>query len=200
MSGKYIPLIKGEIHGFEIGVDTQLPLRDHCENLKSSKLSEEYLVGFGVGYTKAQLIRQQLKSSSDRLNFQEKERLFKFITVKHIGKYGKFQELSKKFLDNIDNWDQEEIPEKIHREVNELLKAKKTQRAIDKVYNFNYSEHRIQLIIDYEEIKSMLPKLRYQKERGEIDSKGRERGLIEIEKLLQDWLSKRRTDYKKDRK
>lgn len=192
MSGKYIPLIRGEIYGLEIGIDTEINLWEHSRKLNYDEIEGEYLIGIGVGFTKAQQIRGILKQRETTLKFEEKVKLYKFLILKHAKRYAGFKEISDNFIKHIENWGKTEVPKQIENEVYQLLKDKKIQRAIDRIYNFNYDEFRLKLITEFEEIKSMLPELREKKKKGKINSDESEKGKNEIENRLREWIKKRK--------
>lgn len=198
MSGKYIPLIRGEIYGLEIGIDTGINLWEHSRKLNYDEIEGEYLIGIGVGFTKAQQIREILKQKETDLTFEEKVQLYKYLILKHAKRYASFKKISDNFMKHIENWGKKEIPMQIENEVYQLLKDKKIQRAIDQIYNFNYDEFRLKLITEFEEIKSMLPELREKKKKGEINSDESEKGKIDIENRLREWIKKRKkTEHNK---
>ncbi|MHA7059516.1 hypothetical protein ACWGOQ_0019985 [Aquimarina sp. M1] len=190
MSGEYIPLIQGEIYGLEIGIATKMSLWEHSKNLNYNEIKGEYLIGIGVGFTKAQQIRGKLKQIKSSLGFEEMVKLYKHLILKHIHRYGEFNEISDNFIKNIDNWAKEKIPEQIKKEVDLLLKDKKIQRAMDKVNKFNYEEFRLKSITEFDEIKSLLPALRAQKKKGEINSIESKKEKINIENSLREWIKK----------
>jgi len=192
----YIPLIKGEIHGLKIGIDTELNLWEHSRKLNYDEIEGEYLIGIGVGFTKAQQIREILNQKKTDLTFEEKVKLYKYLILKHAKRYGEFKEISDNFVEHLDNWGKAEIPNQIEMEVYQLLNEEKIQRAIDRIYDFNYDEFRLKSIAEFEEIKSLLPELREKKKRGKINSNESEKEKIEIENLLREWIVKRKnTEY-----
>jgi len=191
MSGKYIPLIQGEIYGLEIGIDSELNLWEHSRKLNYDELNGEYLIGIGVGFTKAQQIRKRLKQENEHLSFENKIKYFKYLIQKHAKKYGNFKDISNRFLENIDNWNKEEIPKEICDEVYLLLEQKKIQRAVNKIYDFNYEEFRLKSIIEYEEINSLLPQIRERKKKEEINSEESKRGKSEIANRLRKWIKEK---------
>ena len=191
MSGKYIPLIRGEIYGLQIGIDTELNLWEHSQKINYDEIEGEYLIGIGVGFTKAQQIRERIKLKNENLSFEDKVKYFKFLIQTHANRYNIFEEVSNKFLENIDEWGKEEIPEEICNEVNSLLIENKIQRAIDRIYDFNYAEFRLKSIIEYEKMTILLPQLRDQKKKGEINSEESKRGKVEIENQLRNWVKEK---------
>ena len=106
-------------------------------------------------------------------------------------RYDTFKESSNKFIENIDEWDKEEIPKEICNEVKNLLKEKKIQRAIDRIYEFNYEQFRLKSIIEYQKMTILLPQLRDKKRKGEINSEDSKRGKIEIENHLINWIKEK---------
>lgn len=192
MGGKYIPLIRGEIYGLEIGIDTEMNLWEHSRKLNYDEIEGEYLIGIGVGFTKAQQIREILKQKKTDLTFEEKVKLYKYLILKHAKRYGDFKEISDNFIEHVDNWGKAEIPNQIEIEVHQLLKENKIQRAVDRIYDFNYDEFRLKSITEYEEMKSLLPELREKKKKGKINSIESKKGKIEIENRLKEWIKKRK--------
>lgn len=192
MSEKYIPLIRGEVYGLKIGIDTELNLWEHSKKLDYDKLDKEYLIGIGVGFTKAQQIREKLKQNNENLSFENKVRYFKYFIQKHASRYASFHKESNKFLEHIDNWDKDEIPVEVSSEVQMLLKEHKIQRAVDRIYNFNYEEYRLKSVTEFDNIKSLLPKLREQNKKGEITLERYNRGKVEIKNQLEEWIKRRK--------
>jgi hypothetical protein len=192
---KYIPLIEGEIYGFKIGIDTKINLWEHSRELNYDKLKGEYLIGIGVGFTKAQQIRELIKEKNENLLFEEKLELFKFLIDKCGDDYVEFTTLSKEFLKNIDNWGRVEIPSEIIRKTVLLVAKKRLQRALDKINKFNHEEFRLKLIIEYREINSLLPDLRTRKKRGIINTEEYQQEKIRIESKLLDWLKMRENQH-----
>lgn len=60
--GKYAQIIHGEIAGLKVGIKSNDSLWKHAQQLEKESHEGEYLVGFGVGYTKGQTIRKRLLS------------------------------------------------------------------------------------------------------------------------------------------
>ena|GEM_PF-3880539 len=52
-------MVEGEISGYKVGIYTDLILWEHCQALDLEKLDREYLIGFGVGFTKGQSARKR---------------------------------------------------------------------------------------------------------------------------------------------
>lgn len=191
MGGKYIPLIEGEIYGFEIGIDTELILWEHTRKLDYEKLEGEYLVGIGVGFTKAQQVRVCLKEHHKNLTFEEKLTLYKFLVEKYLKDYQTFINISKDFLANIDHWKVTKTPIEVCEEVEYFLHQENLQRALDSIDKYNYEKYRLKLITEYEEIKFLLPNLRSRKQRQEIDTITYQKEKAEIKQKLQEWLRQR---------
>jgi hypothetical protein len=191
MTGRrYIPLIQGEIYGLEIGIDTEMNLWEHSRKLNHEELDGNYLIGFGVGFTKAQQIRERIKEGNLNISFEEKLDLFKFLLNKYGKDYVRFTNISKEFLRNIDNWANTTIPIGIINETILLLNEKKLQRALNRIDKFNYEEFRLRLITEYEEIKLVLPNLREKNKSDEINSDKYKEGKVELEHRLLDFLNK----------
>lgn len=196
MGGMYSPLIHGEIDGLKIGIDTTtMTLWEHSKALDFNELGGEYLIGFGVGFAKAQHIREKLQVSGHNLDFEEKVRLYKYLVTTHADNYGPFVKMSRAFLDNIDSWGNEIIPVKVREEVLSLLKEQKLQRAIDKIDQFNYEHFRMALIIKYSELKTLLPKLRERKKKNQINAQQYQILKRDIENRLIAWIDKREASY-----
>ena len=192
MGGKYIPLIKGEIYGLQIGIDTEMNLWEHSRKLDFEKLGGEYLIGIGVGFTKAQQIRERLRETEEDLSFEERLKLYKYLIETHGGRYGEFMEMSRHFVENVNNWGNKIMPREIAEKVFHHLKNQKIQRAVDEINTFNYENYRLELITQYKEIKNLLPKLREAKQKGQIDSIEYRKRKAEIESRLMDWVNRRK--------
>ena len=186
----FIPLIEGEIFGFRIGIKTDLLLWEHCQQLAMEKMDNEYLVGIGVGFTKAQSVRIQLKKKNNKLTFERKQELYEFIVNKYLEEFIRFYEISNGYLDHIELWGERGIPLKICNEVDSLLGDGKIQRAIDKVNRFYTEQFRLEGLIAFQDVYTSLGKLREKKKKGEISTGEYAIKRQKIELSLRSWISK----------
>lgn len=192
MGGKYADIIQGEIEGLKTGINTDIKLWKYCQGLKSEDYSRDYFVGIGVGFTKAQYIRDRLREENLSMSFERKLDLFRYLLANHWNRLDKWAKLSAKFIKNINHWGDEKIPNRVVEGVNQLLRSGKTQRALDGMLSVLYEESRLELLVGFDKIRVLLPQLRGRKRRKEIDSEEYLREKIKITEKLVQWMERHR--------
>lgn len=186
----FIPLVEGEIQGYKTGIDTDWILWEHIRHFDYQKQEGEYWVGFGVGFTKAQQARTILLTKNKSLSYNKKQLLYRHVMDLYLDDFIRFYKYAEEYLKNIEKWGLRSIPKSVCREVDELLRLKKLQRAIETIYVFNHREHRLESIMEYQEIMKVLPTLRKLKKSGKIDSTESENRKRQLENQLRQWINK----------
>ena len=186
MGGTYAPVIKGEIQGLKIGIDTDLILWEHTRKLDYKELEGEWLVGFGVGFNKGQIIRKKLKKKGNEktLNLRVKATLYLLKDISYV----KFEKELKSYLKNIQNWESKHLTKDIITESQSLLRKDKLQRALMKIKEFYRDEKVLIAMMQYSHLPTRLSKLRFNKQCNDIT---KDTYLLEKQKIkvdLERWI------------
>lgn len=189
MGGYYIPLIQGEIYGFQIGLLTDLMLWEHTRKLDYSKRKGEWLVGYGVGFTKGQNIRNQIKEHSIIENLDSNTRAVLFLQ-KRIFNYGDFQKELNVYLKNIKNWHVSKIENNSIINANKLLLENKLQRSLDFIANYYTENFKLVTLMKFYPLQNQLSIIRMAKQKQEIDNESYLVQKQEIQSKFEKWLKK----------
>ena len=155
--GKYAPIIYGEIAGLKKGVSTDLMLREHTKELDNDSLDGEYLVGFGIGFTKGQIIREKLRKTKTDLQFDIKLDLLSKFLEKNDGfpAYSEFHKKVNSYLDNQNNWDESQISENLFKSTIELIDKKLYKRALDNISDYYNDNYFLKAFLEFEDFKHL---------------------------------------------
>lgn len=186
--GRYADIVLGEVAGTKVGLTSDLMLWEHSRKMNLEESGSEYLIGFGVGFTKGQGYRKQLrerlgnepllKDAVDALLWQLKEN--------KDWNFQKFDNNVGIWLSNMVNWSVAELDISTYEQSREYLKKNMLQRALDIVLNYYIENHRLIAWRSYEVLHKELHKVRHRKQRGQLmDSKAE---LNEISNRLAEWL------------
>ncbi|MEO1033562.1 MAG: hypothetical protein AAFX55_19400 [Bacteroidota bacterium] len=184
--GLYAPIIKGEIEGLKIGINTDLILREHTRNLQYEKLEGEWLIGFGVGFNKGQIIRSKLKEKAGETTLNERVKAVLYL-LEDVS-YDKFEIDFRTYLKNVENWESKHLSKNIIIEVKSLIKIDKLQRALMKIKEFYQKEKALTAMMQYSHFPNRLSRLRQDKQRDNITGRTY---LLEKQKIkldLERWI------------
>ncbi|AXT59249.1 hypothetical protein D1816_02420 [Aquimarina sp. AD10] len=184
--GLYAPIVKGEIEGLKIGLDTNLILWEHTRTLEYDKLKGEWLVGFGVGFNKGQTIRKKLTENvNDKIL---KKRVSSILFLLAEIPYSEFETVLLNNLENLKNWESEHLTKEIVSEVESLIEQDKLQQALTQIKVFYQNQKALTALMNYSQLPNELSKLRQSKQRNEINN---EVYLLEKQKIkfdLKKWI------------
>ena len=179
--GLYAPIIKGEIEGLKIGLDSDLILWEHTQKLEYEKLQGEWLVGFGVGFNKGQTIRKKLRKKADDKTLNERVKTTLYL-LEDLS-YKEFETILKDNLKNVQNWESKHLTKDIITEAESLLHKDKLQRALLKIKEFYRNEKVLTAMMHYSHFPARLNKLRLNKQRDKIT---KNTYLLEKQKIKSD--------------
>lgn len=199
-------LINGEGLGLKTGIDIEENSWEYFQNVDFNKLANEYfswcaqeeklgernayLIGFVIGFEKSRYYRRRLKLHEDKLSFQNKITLFKHLVDKHA--YGRFDVISKIFLNHINNWQNEKINKEVFENVKSLLKGERIQRAVDYLYDFYFENYCLEKMIEVDSMRIQLHELRFKKRDGKINSENYLKEKTKIQKGLTEWIKRQK--------
>ncbi|NHN24326.1 hypothetical protein FIA58_001450 [Flavobacterium jejuense] len=186
--GEYIPLIKGEMEGFKIGLTSDLILWEHTKSLDYSKYHGEWLVGYGFGFQIGKNIRIQVKNNSGPKNFETNIKSILFLQNR-IYNYGKFHDKLQIYLQNISNWNQILLQKETIENTKKLLSEKKLQRSLNNVYNYYKENYALVAQMHFYVLLKKLSDARHSKQQKKITSEAYLNKKFEIQNKLEDWLT-----------
>ena len=166
--GSYAPIVKGEIEGLKIGLDTDLILWEHTRTLEYDKLEGEWLVGFGVGFNKGQTIRKKLAENANDKTLKKRVSSILFLLVEIP--YSEFETVLLNNLENLESWGTERLTKEIVSEVESLIEQDKLQRALTQIKIFYENQKKLIALMNYSKLPSELSKLRESKQHNEINN------------------------------
>lgn len=187
--GKYAQIVDGEITGLKAGLKSIDDLWKYAQELEKESHQSEYLVGFGAGYTKGQMIREDLRFISD-LSFKNKLE----IVIKYLGKndlFPKFSEFSKDingYIENQNIWNNRIISNDVYATTIELLEKDLLQRALENIHKYYVNKKALKVVLEFEELKERLSGIRNKKKKNEIDLKGYLQEITRLKSDLLKWI------------
>lgn len=184
MSGYYADTSRGEIDGREAGVDSGDGIWDLSRRLNLEKNTSEYWLGFGAGYHQGQLEREILRRENAHLAFEQKVEYFLYILRWSV--FCKQYNMGADYLQNIQHWHINQIPETVCKKSLTLLANGETQRAINEIRDHYRTNFALQAQIEIEKLRSRLQNLRMEKRNSRDYDTTAERKAIEVD--LQDWI------------
>lgn len=164
--GQYAPIIIGEIEGLKTGLDTDINLWKLVQNFEYEKLEGEWLIGFGVGFTKGQRLRNQIRKNVTLEIFSE--RIHAVLRFLEVNCYSVFTASIDSYIEHIDSWNCANLPDTVVQEIQTLLESNKTQQALQTVSDYYQSNFMLIDLVEFEKITRRLKKLRKQKQQKRV--------------------------------
>lgn len=164
--GQYAPIILGEIEGLKIGLDTDSHLWQLTQNLDYDKLEGERLIGFGVGFTKGQRLRNQIRGNVSSEIFSE--RIHAVLKLLEMNCYSVFTASIDSYVAHVDNWNNKNLPYTIVLKTEALLESNKIQQALQTIIEYYEKNFVLIDLMNFEKITKQLKELRRQKQQKQI--------------------------------
>lgn len=164
--GEYAPIIIGEIEGLKIGLNTDLDLWQLTRNFEYGKLQGEWLVGFGVGFTKGQRFRNQIRKNASLEIFSE--RISAVLVFIEVNCYSIFVSSIDSYIENIDKWNCKKLTPAVLLEIQTLLESNKMQQALQTLVDYYEKNFMLIDLMKFEKIARRLKELRKQKQHKQI--------------------------------
>jgi hypothetical protein len=186
VSGYYDDISRGGIDGRKAGVESDDNLWDLSRRLHLENNTSEYWLGFGAGYHQGQQEREILRRENAHLTFEKKVEYFVSILQRSV--LCKQYNMGVDYLQNIQHWHLNQIPETICEKSLALLANGETQRAINEIRDYYRTSFALEAQIEIETLTSRLQNLRMKKRKSKDYGTTAERKAIEVD--LQDWIIK----------
>ncbi|WP_459210854.1 hypothetical protein [Aquimarina rhabdastrellae] len=186
--GLYAPIIKGEIEGFKIGLDTDLILYEHARLLEYDKLGGEWLIGFGVGFNKGQNIRKKLIKNTDGDSVILEKRIKAILFLLDETVYSQFEDMLSESLKNISSWESQKLKSNVLVEVRSLIQQDKLQQALMTIKEFYHKQKVLIALMNYSTLEKSLSSLRQRNRRNEINNEVYLLEKKKIKKYLEKWV------------
>lgn len=187
--GEYAQIVYGEMAGLKIGIKSSDDLWKYAQELEKESHHCEYLVGFGMGYTKGQIIRENLRCTSN-LSFKNKVE----IVIKYLNKndfFPKFSEFSSNingYIENQNIWNNGMISNDVYETTTELLGKGLLQRTLDNIHMYYVNRKALKIVLEFEELKERLSEIRNKKKKNGIDLISYRERIIELRNDLSKWI------------
>ncbi|WP_348799746.1 hypothetical protein [Flavobacterium adhaerens] len=187
--GQYAPIILGEIEGLKIGLDTDSDLWQLTQNLDYDKLEGEWLIGFGVGFTKSKSLRNQIRKNALPEVFSERiHAVLRFLEVKC---YSVFTSSIDSYIAHIDNWNYKNLPYTVVLKTEILLESNKIQQALQTIIEYYEKNFVLIDLMNFEKIADELKKLRRNKQQKRITAIQHNDKKQQIATDLKHWIDLR---------
>ncbi|MDR7212068.1 hypothetical protein [Flavobacterium piscis] len=164
--GEYAPIVVGEIEGLKTGLVTDLDLWYLTRDFEYEKLEGEWLVGFGVGFTKGQRLRNQIRENASLEIFSE--RIHAVLGFLEVNCYSIFISSIDSYIEHIDNWNYKNLTLTVVKEVQTLLESNKIQQALQTLVDYYEKNFMLIDLVKFEKIIGRLKELRKQKQHKRI--------------------------------
>lgn len=164
--GEYAPIIKGEIEGLKTGLDTDLDLWQLTKNFEYEKLEGEWLVGFGVGFTKGQHLRNLIREKTSLEIFPEN--ISAVLGFLEMNCYSVFISSIDSYIEHIDHWNYKNLTLTVVQEIQTLLESNKMQQALQTLADYYENNFMLIDLVKFEKIITLLKELRKQKQHKRI--------------------------------
>ncbi|WP_163398814.1 hypothetical protein [Flavobacterium fluviatile] len=164
--GQYAPIILGEIEGLKIGLDTDINLWELTQTFEYEKLEEEWLIGFGVGFTKGQRLRNQIRKNVSSEIFSE--RIHAVLKLLEMNCYSIFTASIDSYIAHIDNWNNKNLPYTVILKTEALLASNKIQQALQTIVDYYEKNFMLIDLMNFEKITRQLKELRRYKQQKRI--------------------------------
>lgn len=190
--GEYAPIIKGEIEGLKTGLNTDLALWQLSQNFEYKKLEGEWLVGFGVGFTKGQRLRNQIRENASLEIFSESIRAV--LGFLEMNCYSIFVSSIDSYIEHIDHWTYKNLTPTVVQEIQTLLESNKMQQALQTLVDYYKKNFMLIDLVKFEKINRRLKELRKQKQHKRITTIQYNDSKQKIVTDLKQWIDIRITN------
>lgn len=184
--GLYAPIVKGEIEGIKIGLDTELNLWQLTKHFEYEKMDGEWLLVYGVGFAKGQSLRSQIRRNTSEASFSESIRSVLVFHEMHC--YNIFISSIDSYVEHIDNWNFKKMTCIVEQEIQALLELNKLQQALHTLADYYKNNFVLNAVLEFNRISKQIKQLRRSKQYKQISTKQYLDGKSTILIDLKHWL------------